>query len=260
MFPGMKGDKSSYQLIMDQMKSEYANPYQRYNAMSRLTGVSMPAAEAMEGLGSSNFGTLSKMLGKLGIEAKDLTPTSIQDLAKLSRVKGDGLGAARADLLKRGDLTDMQKTELEKAGPGDALRKVMAQIYMKLGRETNDGTKILDATTRMANALTNDGSHLLAPIYAIRNAVAGGANLADEMISAPPIAHGMAGGPNGVTALVNDSYKRKRERDMAVQGDAYYPAALKIEHSPLIVKHEDSNGHNIKTETMPAPIVTPSAL
>lgn len=261
MFGRLPDGRVNFEAANDLAKKMYANPLQRADALSNVFGTSMTQMLALSNLKPGSYGKLGDMMERYGINQNKINATSFQDLASVATADGAGLEGLRASALKRGDLNDSQKKAIERAKPGEDLRKTLALNLKDVGREQTAGMKTLDAVTAMRNALTNTGSNLLKPIYEIKGFVAEMVNGATKVAENP--GDEMVGGlartlSKGLTDSFSTDYMKKRPVSTG-PGVTFNKDGVPIEQAgseiklinEVVVIHKNENGALLNKERLP---------
>ncbi len=179
---GMFGLLPSGQTNYEAQKAEIDRQYQgrprleRLHALNRHNGLSMHVNEALDGLKPGEIGRTQKHLQDLGISSDGIAPDAFADIAKV--LSGGDLDAERKKILGRSDVTGPEKDRIT-AASGEGLRDELVKALAAHGMEKTEATRYGDATAAMANGLTKLGEYLIAPLTAIKEGTARGADAAE---------------------------------------------------------------------------------
>jgi len=174
--------KTNFENIKTMLDQEYTNPFQKWDAMGRLLGISMHQASALDQLQPGQYGKLGKMLERYQIEPQAVNASAFQGLADVALADDQKLVSLRDDVLKRDDLTKAQRQTLTDAKPGDDLRKSLAMTLADVGREKTQGTETKQAVVDLKNELIKTGELLVTPINRIKELVANIAGLPVDLV------------------------------------------------------------------------------
>ncbi len=275
------GGKTNFENIKTMLDQEYTNPFQKWDAMGRLLGISMHQASALDQLEPGQYGKLGKMLERYQIEPQAVNASAFQGLADVALADDQKLSSLRDDVLKRDDLTKAQRQTLTDAKPGEDLRKTLAITLADIGREKTQGTQTKQAVVDLKNELIKTGELLVTPINRIKELVADIAGLPVDIVEgakatlftqgggkkAPRMSHRMA---SGVSASrdENDSFvdalngalfperksqlsPRMRKRNINNADPSAQPNQPEITIKPLEVIHRNEMGGVIHREELP---------
>ena len=171
--PGLATEgNTNFENVRNMLDQEYKNPFQKWDAMGRLLGISMHQASALDQLPQGMYGQLSKMMERFSIKPESINASAFQGLADVAVADDQKLISLRDDVLKRDDLNKKQRQALTEATPGEGLRKSLAIMLADIGREKTQGTEVKQATVDVKNAVIETGQMLLGPINNIKEGVA----------------------------------------------------------------------------------------
>ncbi|EAM6792316.1 lytic transglycosylase domain-containing protein [Salmonella enterica] len=177
---GPSGNKTMFQMTMDEIKRSYPNKRDQIQAMSRLFGIGTNQAMALSRMNGSAANNVGKRLQGLDIDINDINMSGIQDLG---RVEAGEHRAVAYELLGRegkGALSQEQKDKLVnvmKTGSTEDLKDMEAALIAEKGQMETEGSKTRDTIEQVGNAIQDFASNLLPVTNDIRAALVAGFGL-----------------------------------------------------------------------------------
>lgn len=172
---------TNFELIMGDLDKNYHNPHLRLDAMSRLFGVNISQAMALDQINKEDVDGMSSRLDRIGKNINEVSANGISTLANIEAGDMKVLGGIITDLRGRsGDdkLTEKELALLNKAvysanagGDIDGLRDVLAELSVTREMQHTEGSKTRQLIAETNNRLQDVASTLVEPLDAIKEGV-----------------------------------------------------------------------------------------